>query len=65
MYRFIFWDRVRFTRSVGDILRGPYPPYNFNDMILLKTVLGEFDPEMGRTKDQYDHAKVLRVEIKA
>ncbi|WP_174615171.1 type I restriction-modification system subunit M [Virgibacillus ihumii] len=46
-----FQDKVSFIWSVADILRGPYRPENYGDVILPMAVLRRFDAVLADTKE--------------
>lgn len=47
-----FQDKVSFIWSVADILRGPYRPENYGDVILPMAVLRRFDAVLADTKEE-------------
>lgn len=46
-----FQEKVSFIWSIADILRGPYRPENYGDVILPMSVLRRFDAVLADTKD--------------
>jgi type I restriction enzyme M protein len=46
-----FSDKVAFIWSVADLLRGPYKPHQYGDVILPLTVLRRLDCVLAPTKD--------------
>ncbi|MGN4241022.1 type I restriction-modification system subunit M [Staphylococcus equorum] len=46
-----FQDKVSFIWSIADILRGPYRPENYGDVILPMAVLRRFDAVLADTKE--------------
>jgi type I restriction enzyme M protein len=51
-----FGDKVSFIWSVADLLRGPYRPNQYKDVMLPMTVLRRLDCVLEPTKDKV-HAK--------
>ena len=47
-----FIDKVSFIWSVADLLRGPYRPNQYKDVMLSLTVLRRLDCVLEPTKDQ-------------
>ncbi len=56
-----FGDKVSFIWSVADLLRGPYRPNQFKDVMLPMTVLRRLDCVLEPTKDKV-HAKLKTLE---
>jgi type I restriction enzyme M protein len=46
-----FSDKVTFIWSVADLLRGPYKPHQYGDVILPLTVLRRLDCVLAPTRD--------------
>ena len=46
-----FSDKAAFIWSVADLLRGPYKPHQYGDVILPLTVLRRLDCVLGPTKN--------------
>ena len=51
MSQFNFQDKVSFIWSVADLLRGPYRPNQYKDVMLPLTVLRRLDCVLEPTKD--------------
>jgi type I restriction enzyme M protein len=56
-----FGDKVSFIWSVADLLRGPYRPNQYKDVMLPMTVLRRMDCVLEPTKDKL-HAKLESLE---
>lgn len=56
-----FGEKVSFIWSVADLLRGPYRPNQYKDVMLPMTVLRRLDCVLEPTKDKV-HAKLKSLE---
>lgn len=58
-----FQDKVSFIWSIAELLRGPYRPEDYGDVILPMTVLRRFDAVLNDTKEdvlaQYEKFKEM------
>jgi type I restriction enzyme M protein len=52
-----FGDKVSFIWSVADLLRGPYRPNQYKDVMLPPTVLRRLDCVLESTKDRVLEAR--------